>query len=211
MIIIDIGACVGEFTDFCLTNYDVTTIYLFEPLQANYDSLVKKYSGNPKVKIYMTAVSNTAGQAKFFKKGYKQKNGEILYDFAGNVGSSLRSDKSNVSKNVFTMVQVVKLSAFIQENNIKKIDIVKIDAEGSEYDIIQDILDNELHQIIDKIYYDVHARKVAGIKPHKKEVVNRIRDLGILGQFYLQSELLHYVPAIKYWSKPAAPIDIVSW
>lgn len=205
MIIIDIGACVGEFTDFCLENYDVTTIYLFEPLQANYDSLVKKYSGNTKVIIYHTAISDVDGQAKFFKKGYKQKSGEILYDFAGNVGSSLRVDKTNVSKNVFETVPVMKLSTFLRENKIHWIDILKIDVEGSEYDIIQDILDSDLAKIIDKIYYEDHARKVPSIRVHKKEVVNRVRDLGILGKFYLQSELLRYVPAIKYWSKPVVP------
>jgi FkbM family methyltransferase len=202
MIVIDIGACVGEYTDFCLNEYDVEKIYLFEPLSINYNSLVAKYKDNTKVVLYHAAVSNFDGKAPFYKKGYRQLTGEVIYEMKGNAGSSLRRDKTNVSKGVFDEVTVVKLSTFIVQNQITHIDILKIDVEGSEYDIIEDVLDSKLDGIIDKICYEDHARKVPSIKGKKFEVVNRIRDMGILGKFYLQSGLLKYVPAIKYWSKP---------
>jgi len=203
MIIVDVGACVGEFTDDCLQKYSIDAIYLFEPLLANFNSLVKKYQGNDKVHLHHAAISNFDGEAQFYKKGYKQKNGEILYDFPGNVGSSLKKDKSNVSKTVFEKVNVFKLSTFLKKENIIHIDILKLDTEGSEYDIIEDILDNKLYEVIDKIYYEDHARKVAGIREKKMKMINKVRDLGILGKFYLQSGILNYTPAIKHWSKPS--------
>jgi len=203
MIIIDIGACVGEYTDYCLTNYQVDKIYLFEPLTCNYNFLIGKYKDNNKVVIYQKAVSDFDGKARFYKKGYIQKTGETLYDFAGNVGSSLKIDKSNVSKQVFEEVQVIKLGPFINQNQITHIDILKIDTEGSEYDIISDIVETKLYAIIDKICYEDHARKVASIHEKKFKVVNKVRDMGILDKFYLQSKLLKYIPAAKCWAKPS--------
>jgi len=200
MIIIDVGACVGEFTDFCLTEYPVEMIYLFEPLSANYNFLANKYRTNKKVKIYKTAMSDFDGKANFYKKRYPQKTGEILFDFPGNAGSSLRRDKGSTSKKHFEVVQVIKLSTFLTMEKIKSIDILKIDVEGSEYAIMNDMIDNLLYQIIDKIYYEDHARKVAGIKKDKAEFVKKAKELGILGKFYLQSALLKYVPAIKLFS-----------
>lgn len=200
--IIDIGACVGLFTDDCLSRYDVTKIYAFEPLPANYEYLVKKYQGNPRVAVFNQAVSNFNGQAPLYKKRYVKKWWNVLplprYDFAGNAGSSLKQNKWNVSSKHAQMVQVVTVSYIWQTLNLTRVDILKIDSEGSEYEIFQDLLQSNLYQHIKKIYYEDHADEIAGLENDREKFAEAINNLGIEKKFYLQNSSsgnhLAYVP-----------------
>ena len=193
MIIFDLGTCVGSFVDFCLERYEIEVLYGFEPLNANYEFLAKKYRTNSKIVISRLAVSNFDGTAPFYKK-WRKKGDKLLFDFAGNDGSSLKRLKGNVDKSKFDEVKTVKLSTFIKRQKIAHIDILKIDVEGSEYDIINDILDNNLHLNIDKIYYEDHTRKVPSIRKSKKATWSRLKKMGVVDKFYLQSGNNKYVP-----------------
>jgi len=201
MIIIDIGACVGIFIDDCIEKYgidNIQNIYAFEPHKTNYDFLVKKYENNDKVKIYQFAVSNFEGEAPFYKKWYRDKdNIKRGYDFAGNAGSSLKNDKSNVSNNIYDTVQVKKISTFVNNEKLDKIDILKIDSEGSEYDILEDIFDNGIHMKILNIYFEDHLRKVKSIRLKKDKIMDLIKTLDIRDKFFVQGtqgDHLAYVP-----------------
>ena len=200
MIIIDIGACVGLFIDDCIEGYgieNIEAIYAFEPHKVNADFLVKKYETNDKIQIHPLAISNFAGSAPFYKKWYNDKNGKSRgYDFAGNAGSSLKGEKTNVS-NVYDLVEVMRISEFIQEQGLEKIDILKIDSEGSEYDILEDIIENGIHTKIDKIYFEDHLRKVGSIRTKREKVMGLVDSLGIQDKFYEQSDHLEYAPLEK--------------
>jgi FkbM family methyltransferase len=189
MIIIDIGACVGLFIDYCFQNYEIETIYAFEPLKVNYDFLVEKYAQNPKVKIFHTAVSNFDGEGPLFKK--PNPSDLTLFDFVGNVGCSLRKDKSNICQNYFETVLVTTLCSFLKEEKIEHVDILKVDAEGSEYEIIENLLDNNLLSKIDQIYYEDHSRKVPGLQEKRTLVMNRVKTAGFANIFY--SQMAHNV------------------
>jgi len=200
MIIIDIGACVGLFIDDCIEKYgieNIEAIYAFEPHKVNSDFLVKNYETNEKVHIQPLAVSNFTGAAPFYKKWYSDKNGKTRgYDFAGNAGSSLKGEKTNVS-NVYDLVEVVRISEFIQEQGLEKVDILKIDSEGSEYDILEDIIENSTYTKIDKIYFEDHLRKVASIRAKREEIMGLVDSLGIQDKFYEQGDHLEYTPLEK--------------
>lgn len=201
MRIIDVGSCVGVFIDDCLEKYDVEQIYAFEPLAANYSHLREKYRDNKRVEILQKAVSNFSGAAQFYKKPYVKKFWGVpyfvRYDFAGNAGSSLKQ-KSNVSERNSDSVEVVKLSDFIRERDLGKIDILKIDSEGSEYDILHDLLDAGLMDRIDKVYFEDHVRKVSGLSEDQGKFIERVKALGIEDKFFVQNVVtgddLAYVP-----------------
>ena len=188
MIILDIGACEGGFIDFSLNRHHVEMIYGFEPLKVNYDFLTKKYENNSKVSIFPGAVSGYEGVGKLFKKHCGQNKG---CNSVGNSGCSLNSQKKNVSVGVYEEVEVIKISSFLMGKKCNKIDIIKIDAEGSEYEIFLDILDNKIYEIIDKIYYEDHSNKIIGDKKYlrdKESFISKIIALNIGNKIWLQSE-----------------------
>ena len=179
MIIINIGAHLGGFTDKCLELYpDVKKIYCFEPLKENYEFLLKKYIEDNRIEVINNAISNKNGVANLYKK-YCRGGG------CGSAGSSLKKTKINVS-NDFDKVCVIKISSFINENSFKKIDILKIDAEGSEYDIFEDIFENDIHKITDKFYYEDHCRKIKGLSEKRDYFMRRVKELGIIDKIYTE-------------------------
>jgi len=70
MVIIDVGACVGEYTDYCLKAYDVDMIIMVEPLAANVEHLEKKYKDllGKKVFIIAGAISDYSGMGELYPK-----------------------------------------------------------------------------------------------------------------------------------------------
>lgn len=190
MIIIDIGACVGLFIEDCFSKYsDIEHIYAIEPHKENFKHTKEKYKDNSKVSVFNFAISDFDGTANFYKKHYNKPGG---YDWVGNAGSSLKSDKGNVDSNVFDVVDVKNLNTFMAEQNIKHVDILKIDTEGSEYDILGTILD--CHEKFEKILFEDHERKVRSLIPKKNDVLKIINDKKINHKFFLQRGHTEYLP-----------------
>ena len=179
MIVIDLGGCVGVFTDEVLKNPEVTHVYCVEPLKVNYDHLEEKYKDEDRVSVFYCAISNFNGEAKFYKK----QNPQGKTDYLSCAGSSLKSDKKNVT-NKFDTVEVFTLEKFMLDNNIANVGILKVDTEGSEYDIIGSILDNI--EDFDKIYYEDHVRKVPSIRNDKERIEKEIISRGIISKFFTQ-------------------------
>ena len=182
MIIIDIGACVGGYIDSCLLTYAVEKIYAFEPLRCNYDFLVEKYKGDARIAVINAAVSGFDGKAKFYKKFLEGRHSEHV----GCEGSSLYSNKQGISKRAFDEVSVIRLSSFVKQNDIRKIDILKIDAEGSEYEIFQDIFDKGIYNCVGKFCYEDHCRKIKGLDKERDRFIKKVNLLNIGDKIYTE-------------------------
>ncbi len=71
MVIIDVGAHLGMYTDQCLKTYDVDKIIMVEPLDANIKHLKEKYApdlGGKKVFLAAVAVSDYNGRGELYPK-----------------------------------------------------------------------------------------------------------------------------------------------
>ena len=186
MIIIDIGACIGEFIDFAIKKWNPGKLYAFEPFPNNFTFLKQKYRDQQQqIEIIEAAVSSFKGEAQFYKKEYSQGRG---YDFAGNAGSSLYRLKNKPKPTI--MVNVIRLSDFIRDKGISMVDILKVDAEGSEYDIFDELMTYGGMEKIGKIYFEDHCRKLNQNKPKKERVVERMKEEGFFDK--LHSEIWDY-------------------
>lgn len=122
-IIIDIGAHIGLFalyaSQFCKTG----KIYCFEPIEENFDLLVSNLKLNNIKNVIATrsAVSHKTGNVTIYL----------------NQDESAHSMYVPASKSV--QVQSVSVKDIIDFNNLEKCDLIKIDCEGSEYEIINSL------------------------------------------------------------------------
>ena len=188
MIIFNLGAHLGSFTDACLKEYpDIQMVYCFEPLKSNYVYLVEKYKDNRNVTVLHCAVSNFDGTANLYTKFNKDKT------VFGSDGCSLYGNKTNVSSSS-SLVRVMKLSTFIREEGVPYIDLLKMDVEGSEYDIFDDILENNLYAKIGKIYFEDHARKIQGLAKRRERFIESAKRIGIVDRIYLEVKIDEYSP-----------------
>ena len=104
-IVVDIGASIGPFT-YSILNKNPKQVYCIEPSPKEHDTLIKNVSGD---------------NVKIIKKGITKNDEDIIQTYVfGGVEEELKG---------------ISFNSFLKENNIDKIDFLKTDCEGGEYDI----------------------------------------------------------------------------
>ena len=137
-----IGGHEGIISDKMIKKYDCH-VNLFEPCSDWAEYLSGKYHKNPKVKIFKFGFAKETGAYKLYIHGNK-------YGFAGD-GSNIY-----VPSDQYEAVQMMKFSEFITYFNVQKIDLVNINCEGSEYEIINDLYENDMLCIFGSIQVQFH-------------------------------------------------------
>mgnify|MGYP001168166751 FL=1 len=140
--VIDIGAHIGYFTIYAAKNAYQGIIYSIEPYRESFEILKKnlKLNNLTNVKPFHAAISKATAQVTL----YIDKNNQI-----GN--SIFRTDETTESEKVDSF----SLGDFVKKNKIEKIDFLKIDCEGAEFEILLN-LDKELMKNINRISAEVH-------------------------------------------------------
>ena len=152
--VIDIGAHYGYFSIFAhLNSAKNSKIIAVEPNKANFEMLTKNIvdSNSEKIIKINSAIGGKAKMSKLF--------------VGDNVNHSLLEDYSLLSEDKgFEEVQIMTLEEIIVENDLERIDFLKLDCEGAEYDIL-----NKLPKhIFDKIitismeFHDLKDRRFTG-------------------------------------------------
>jgi FkbM family methyltransferase len=134
-LVFDLGGYEGKFTDRIYHKYKCN-IYVFEPMRKYYESLCSTLSFIDKIKIY--------------DFGFSDKT-ETIKIFHSNDASSLHK-----ISNSYESIKVQKISDFIINNNITKVDLLKINIEGSEFEVLNDLIENKLLDIFENIQVQFH-------------------------------------------------------
>lgn len=159
--IIDAGSNIGIATLFFKNKYPLANITCFEPDPYNFNILKQNISINNlnNVKAIEAALSNNSGDILFY--------GQIGEgsDTRGNSISKLWGEQRITNNQV--KVKTVKLSSYINEH----IDLIKLDIEGAEQQVIEDIEDKlylinyliiEVHEA-EGIYFDNNLTTICNI------------------------------------------------
>ena len=118
---IDIGVFKGSKIDCIININPYARIIGVEPFKNYYDNLKIKYKNNKNIKLLNYAVSNKNTISNFYY------NNKIVDKEA----FSLKKD------NKFNKIQKIKCKTLIKILKNKSASIIKIDTEGSEYDILK--------------------------------------------------------------------------
>ena len=188
--VVDIGANIGLFSLFVMSRCANAKIYAFEPAPVVYDLLKANcdaYGSN--VRALNIGVSDKPKTATFtfYEKssvfsGFhpdETDDREAIQAVVRNMlnSESIAGESMEEYVNELTAdrlrrrtheCRLTSVSDIIRENQIDKIDLLKIDAEKSELDIIKGIEDRDWPKI-DQIVIEIHDRT--------HEAVKRIEDL----------------------------------
>ncbi len=150
-VIIDCGANMGLSIIYFKWLYPHSIIYGFEPDKRTFELLRKNIMGNNLKDVHLinAALSDKNGEIDFF---IDPKN-------PGDPAMSTRYGRTKYK----TTVQSISLSSFIRDNNIKEIDFIKMDIEGSEKEVIKDLHKNKMFRKIKKLIIEYH-HKIEGEK-----------------------------------------------
>lgn len=161
-IVFDIGAHIGTFSLLTAQRYPNSKIYAFEASKETFDLLALNINNNMigNIKAYHRAVASSEGEVKL----YHSKE-------TGNWGHSITSELSDSSE----VVEAVNLSTFIEDNDIQKIDLVKFNCEGAEFEIINSLRDAQIKNIIR-----------AGLILYHQDLVSDLNQLNLLEKRFIR-------------------------
>ena len=137
--LIDVGSHKGEYISSIIKNFNTDKIYGFEPNDEIFKNLTENFSSD-KIHLYNFGVSNEKGEV-FLNKNIESSSSSI---------NNLNPNSKYYKKKFFLLnflklkkvttkskIQVIRLDEFMNKNNIKKMDLLKIDTEGFEYNVIK--------------------------------------------------------------------------
>jgi len=130
MIVLDMGAHIGFFTLLManLVGKD-GYVYSFEPNPNVFSRLKKNLEINPDLSGWI--------EIKKLALGSKETKSNFFCPSTGFEGFGGLKNTKRAPINEIIKVDVVTLDKFIKENNIKKLDFIKMDVEGGEFDIFR--------------------------------------------------------------------------
>lgn len=144
-VIVDIGAFIGDYSVWAAKQSSRSIIFAIEPSQENYRFL--------QTNIQLNKLNNIR---PFHLAIHSHKNEVLLTTTKGNLGQShiSRDDNDRNEK-----VQAMSLENFFNVNRITSCQILKLDCEGSEYDILRNSDPGFLNNHIEKIVMEFHETK----------------------------------------------------
>lgn len=193
-IIFDVGANIGMFSLFAAQNCNNPTIYCFEPAPPLFEILrlnTTFYEVNAKLFNFgisnetktatFTFYPNSSGMSSFYAD--KEEEKEVLKAIMVNQLEQGMAGMEQVMEHADELLeerfkaqpftcQLRTLSEAIDENNIDRIDLLKIDVQKSELDVLQGIKQNDW-QKIQQIVIEVHD-----VEGRLEQITNLLKNQG---------------------------------
>jgi len=156
-VVVDIGAHEGIFSLSCARFSN--KIYAFEPDPENFATFKNNLTLNPdlKINLYNFAIASGRGKRKFYSRPDRVSGGLISWFDPLKSGAKVISVDSVALENIFTI---------ISERNIE---LLKIDCEGAEFEIFENLSAKYLKKI-KTIAMEIHEAAGSVVSLEKKLV-----------------------------------------
>lgn len=128
-VVLDVGGYIGDFTAAIYCRYSCNVI-VFEPVEEFFKLLSERFQGNTKIKPVMAGIGSSDTSAEIFL----DNNSSTLHHQTG----------------TRQQIQLINLTNWTKENNIESIDLLKMNVEGHEFEILENLIESDL---ISKIKY----------------------------------------------------------
>ena len=186
-LVIDIGANAGFFNVLLFSKLEKARVLAYEPLPSNIELLKKTIMQNEVLKNIRLSQVAVTGSAKESIDLFTEDTED------NTVVSSVFSSFNQLNQKKIT-VPAQSLTSIIEQNNLEKIDLLKLDCEGSEYDIIYNT-DAEVLKKINMMVIEVH--QINDDKYNLKSLNQYLQSLGYQTRSMPVQEGSFYMEAIK--------------
>lgn len=152
-IIFDIGANIGNYSAYILSSKTDAKVYAFEPHPLNYEKLLKLKNQYKNINTFNLGLSN-------------EKGNSLIYDYANKDGSPKASLYKDViemqydSPSVYHEIKMITIDDFVNDSNIDRIDLLKIDTEGHELEILKGAKNSLMKGIIGTIQFEFNYTNI---------------------------------------------------
>lgn len=152
-VVVDVGGYEGQWASDIFAKY-CCNIIIFEPVKTFADKIKSRFTKNEKIKTYKYGLSN--------------KNAKQVISLLADSSSMFKSDTDQEE------IEVVDGSIFLTKENIANIDLMKINIEGGEYDLLDNLIDSGFIPKIKNIQVQFHDF-VPNAKSRMLKIQNELR------------------------------------
>jgi FkbM family methyltransferase len=168
-IVFDLGGYKGQWASDIYSKYNCN-IYVFEPVKIYCKKIQKRFEKNNKIVVFPIALS-------------KETKTELVA--INDDGTSLFKKNSTMEAIDFEDVQI-----FLEHSGIQKIDLMKINIEGGEYDLLDRLIETGIINKISFLHIQFHD-----FVPNSYERMNHIKS----GLNLTHDNLLEYKFVWENW------------
>jgi|TARA_B100001964_G_scaffold225715_1_gene273823 FkbM family methyltransferase len=197
-IFLDVGSHKGEtLKEVIKSKYNFEKIYCFEPSKKCIKDLTK--IGDKRVKI--------------LNYGLSDKNQVLKLYNSGTLGASIIHRHLSDNNNSFEKVKLVKASQWFKKNiKIQDLVIVKLNCEGSECDILEDLLDFDQFSYIYNVLITFDIREFPKLSFREIEIRKKLKKTK-LNNFCFSDNIMKgksHQNRINYWLKEIGVINKIN-
>lgn len=149
-IVFDCGGYLGEWSSVINSRYH-PSIYIFEPVQSFFEHINKQFRGQPNIRIFQFGLHNRSEAAQI----RINKNSSSIFSITGTPET----------------INLVDIKDFILHHHITRVNLMKINIEGGEYDLLERIIETGIIHNIDNLQIQFHK-----FVPNAEERRNSIRE-----------------------------------
>jgi FkbM family methyltransferase len=136
--VMDLGGYKGGWASDIYAKYNCT-IWIFEPFKDFAAGIKERFLKNSKIRVFDFGLGKSAEKQTL----YIDDNSSSLY----------RQNNKSINK---AEVVLKDINLFFNDNNIKQVDLMKINIEGGEYDVLDSLIDTGLVKNVKNIQVQFH-------------------------------------------------------
>ncbi|MDB5252971.1 MAG: hypothetical protein JWP27_2140 [Flaviaesturariibacter sp.] len=137
-VVFDLGGYEGQWTSDLYARYGCH-VYVFEPV-SEYASLIRKrFKNNDKIHV--------------FDFGLAPSDADVTIEINEFASSFVNTRKGGGNSE---LIHLRSFSAFLDENSITKIDLMKINIEGAEFELLEHMMANGLFPLVEAFLIQFH-------------------------------------------------------
>ena len=130
-IVFDVGANIGSWSLAVLNKNHKIHLHVFEPVPETFEKLKANLPIRNKIKTINKAVGKNNVSPDIF---YYYRHDPALSTLYRRL---IAEDKYKIPSPIKILIETITIDSYCKENDIKKINFLKIDVEGAELDVIE--------------------------------------------------------------------------
>jgi len=145
-LILDMGGFCGQWTQTAFNHFGCR-VYVMEPIKEFYEKIVQRFQGNDKIVPlnFGLAGENTSTTI------YKSLDGSSIFT------------KNGPSE----VIELRNASEFMEEMEISSVDLANVNVEGSEYDILPNLMESGKIEVFKNIQIQFHKNREGYVEKRK--------------------------------------------
>lgn len=122
-VVLDVGGYLGDYAANIFCRYR-SRIHVFEPLPVYCDEIRQRFGKNPQVRVHEFGLAGTTREERLFR---------------AQAGSSVFMDRFKMEE--ATPVRMVRAADALAELGVERVDLMKVNIEGGEYELLEHLLE----------------------------------------------------------------------